>query len=369
MILRTISTALAVSLTAGCLLADFSYQQESKLTGGILAGMMKVAGAFSKQAREPMRSTMAVKGNRMFSQTGNTAQIIDLDREVITNVDFEKKTYSEMTFAEFAQAMEKMAQKMKQSKDADKVDMSFNASVNETGQTKSIQGMDAKQVILSMEMQGTDKQSGQQGGMMVVSNMWLAPKVSGYDEFTNFYKRMGEKIAWAPGAGMMSMGRSEVAKGFSELYKEASKMDGMPILQIVTMRPKLDLETEKQLAEAMAKQDPTAPKPAEPQGPTAGQVAGEAAGSAAAGAVAGRLGRLGGLGGLGGFGRRKKQQQQEQEQQQAPAQEQGAPQATGALIEMTMETSNFSSASVDASKFDVPGGFKRVESDMLKALR
>jgi hypothetical protein len=365
MILRTLSTALVASLTAGCLFADFSYQQESKLTGGMLAGMMKVAGAFSKQAREPMRSTMAVKGNRMFSQTGNTAQIIDLDKETITNVDFEKKTYSEMTLAEFAQAMEKMAQKMKQSKDADKVDMSFNASVKQTGQTKSLQGMDARQVILSMEMEGTDKDSGQKGGMMVISNMWLA-KVSGYDEISNFYKRMGEKIAWMPGTGMMAMGRSEVAKGFSELYKEASKLDGMPIVQIVTMRPKLDPETEKQLTDAMAKQDPTAPKPEEPQGPTAGQVAGDAAGNAAAGAVAGRLGRLGGF---GGFGRRKKQQEVQPQPAPAEQQQQGAPQASGALLEMTMETSNFSTGPVDSSKFDVPAGFKKVESDMQKALR
>jgi hypothetical protein len=219
-----------------------------------------------------------------------------------------------------------------------------------------------------MEMEGTEKDSGQKGGMLVISNMWLA-KVSGYDEISNFYKRMGEKIAWMPGTGMMAMGRSEVAKGFSELYKEASKLDGMPLVQIVTMRPKLDPETEKQLAEAMAKQDPAAPKPEEPQGPTAGQVAGDAAAGAATGAAASRLGRLGGLGGLGGFGRRKKQQEEQPQPAPAQQQQQGAPQASGALLEMTMETSNFSTGPVDGSKFEVPAGFKKVESDLQKALR
>ena len=70
-----------------------------------------------------------------------------------------------MTFAEFAQAMQKMAQKVKGSKDAENVDMSFNASVKETGQAKTLQGMDAKQVILSMEMEGTDMRGADPRGM------------------------------------------------------------------------------------------------------------------------------------------------------------------------------------------------------------
>ena len=55
----------AVAVAAGMLLADFSYEQTSKITGGAIAGMMKVVGAFSRQAREPIRSTVAVKGDRM----------------------------------------------------------------------------------------------------------------------------------------------------------------------------------------------------------------------------------------------------------------------------------------------------------------
>jgi hypothetical protein len=36
-------------------------------------------------------------------------------------------------------------------------------------------------------------------------------------------------------------------------------------------------------------------------------------------------------------------------------------------MEMTTELSGFSSGAVDASKFEVPAGFKQVESPMLKA--
>jgi hypothetical protein len=38
-------------------------------------------------------------------------------------------------------------------------------------------------------------------------------------------------------------------------------------------------------------------------------------------------------------------------------------------MEMTTELSGFSSAPVDPSKFEVPAGFKQVESEMMKAMR
>jgi hypothetical protein len=362
MIYKSFIATLSVFLTAGCLLADFSYQQETRITGGAMAAMMKMAGAFSKQARQPMGGTIAVKGNRMFHQTGNGAQIIDLDKETITEIDFEKKTWSQITFAQMAEAIERAMKKLNQD---GAPEMKMSATVKETGQSKLIRGVDTKQVILSMEMAATDKKSGQEGGMMMVANMWLATTISGYEEVTAFYQRMGQKLAWSPGAGMMGMGRPDMAKGFADLYKESSKLAGVPVLQVTTMRPKLDPETEKQLAEAMAQQqaavEQSPPAPAE-QRPGAGAAAGEAS----SGAIAGRLGRLGGF---GGFGRRKKQAEAPPQPQAPQAAASGSPAAPEALMEMTTETSNFSNAAVDGARFEVPAGFKQVESQTLKGMR
>jgi hypothetical protein len=73
-------TAFAVSP----MLADFSYQEKSTITGGMMASMMKVAGVFSKAAREPIEATVAVKGNRMAHRSDRHSSIIDLDAETIT---------------------------------------------------------------------------------------------------------------------------------------------------------------------------------------------------------------------------------------------------------------------------------------------
>jgi len=73
--------------------------------------------------------------------------------------------------------------------------------------------------------------------------------------------------------------------------------------------------------------------------------------SAAASAIAGRL---------GGFGRKKTEDKPEP----APA-DQKQP-GGGMLVEMTTERSMFSTASVDASKFEIPAGFKEQQSDVAK---
>src|SRR5215472_16781356 len=105
MLRRFVSIGGVLIFSSATLLADFSYQQTNTLTGGALKTAMKVAGVFSKQAREPMESTIAVKGNRMATRAASHMSIIDLDKETVTSVDLQKKSYSVMTFAQFKQAM------------------------------------------------------------------------------------------------------------------------------------------------------------------------------------------------------------------------------------------------------------------------
>src|SRR5262252_3344660 len=100
---KSIGLIALLLLAASLLPADFSYQEKSTITGGALLSMMKVVGVFSKQAREPIEAAVAVKGNRMVHRSAHNASIIDLDSQTITHVDFEKKSYSVMTFEQMKQ--------------------------------------------------------------------------------------------------------------------------------------------------------------------------------------------------------------------------------------------------------------------------
>src|SRR4051812_36398042 len=113
--LLTISMVLA----AAPLMADFTYTETTTITGGAMKSMMAVASVFSKQLREPIASTISIKGDRMLHKSATHASVIDLGTQTITNIDFQKKQYSVMTFEEMKQALDQMAQKMKQKENGD----------------------------------------------------------------------------------------------------------------------------------------------------------------------------------------------------------------------------------------------------------
>jgi hypothetical protein len=370
--IRHLSMAAAVAcLSASFLRADFSYEQTTKVTGGMMAGFMKFAGAFSKQARGPMKMTVAVAGDRMATTSDDLIHVIDLSKETMTTINLKDRTYSVMTFADMKRAMEKMSEKLNQQKDAS---VDFKVDVKSTGATRQISGLDTRETILTITAEGTDAKSGAKGGTSITTNMWLASNLPGYDEVKNFHSRMAQKIAWNPGSGFLSAVTAQqpgASKGFAEMYKEASKLEGIPVLQVTRIAGAgQGAPTEADLAAAQqSQQQEQTPPPS----------VSEAAGSAAAGAAASRMGKIGGiaggLGGFGGFGRKKKKQPEEEAKAAEPAPA-PAPQASaagptppGTLIELTAEMSSFSSALVDTTKFDVPSGFKQVENPMQKALR
>jgi hypothetical protein len=312
---------------------DFSYQQTTRMTGGAMMGAMRVAGAFSRQAREPMTATVSVKGNRAAHAYKDHSQIIDLDAETFTDINFENKTYSVMTFAEFKEQMEKALQRMQ---DDQQASPEFNVTVKTTGATKQIAGYDTKEMLITMTMEGTDQKSGQKGGMAFTISSWIAPKVAGSDEMNAFYMKMAGKLQWMPGAGGLAAARPEMAKAMAAAWKEMAKLDGTQVLQVMRMTPAVEGQAVSG-STGSAPQQQSTPKAETPS---------------LGGAI------RGGLGGFGGFGRKKKQEEPKKEDETAAA---PAADASGVLMEMTTETSGFSSASVDPSKFTIPAGFKKVE--------
>jgi len=314
-----------VVLASGTLLADFTYQETSTVTGGAIAGMLKVAGVFSKAAREPMQATISVKGDRMLHGSKTHVSIIDLSTQTITSVDLQKKTYSVMTFDEMKQALEQMQQRMKKN---EKGEMNFKVDANATGKTKQVAGFDAKEMILKMTMEATDEKSGQKGAMVITTDMWIAPVVPGYQEVRNFYRRMAEKMSWTPG-GNMFMANPDAAKGMAEVYKEVAKLDGIPVQQNIVMGG-----SGQPPAEGAQPQQPQQ----QVDKPTVGSV----------------------LGGRFGLGKKKTSSD-------APPASNTSSGTPGSLLEMTTELSGFSPAPVDDSQFAVPAGFKKVESDLKRA--
>ncbi len=360
-----IATILAC-VAAPFLHADFSYEQTTKITGGAMVGMMKFAGAFSKDARkamDPIKSTTALQGNRMVHRTADSASIIDLDKETITTVNYAKKTYSVATFAQIKQGMEEMSQKMHEQKASstdqnpsgknENVDMHFDVKVNDTGQSKVINGNNAHEMIMTITMQGTDAKSGTKGGLDVTTDMWVAPQVAGYQEARDFYRRMSEKLEWTPGANPILMSRPDMARAMAQLYKEGSKLDGMPVYETIKMGGKMEGTADNSGSQSSSESQPA--KSSQDSAPPPASV------SQALGAALGSR--------FGGFGRHKKQAQQDDSNSTASTSSSNTStssngntsSASGSLVEMTTEVLSYS-ATADPSLFEIPSGFSQVEN-------
>ncbi|MGI8959221.1 MAG: hypothetical protein ACR2IV_05585 [Bryobacteraceae bacterium] len=365
-VVRSAVTGILVCCATPYLYADFSYEQTTKITGGAMVGMMKFAGAFSKDARKAMdatKSTTAIKGNRMVHRTADSASIIDIDKETITQINYAKKTYSVATFAQIKQAMDDMAQKAREQKpnsaeqkgnNGEQVDMHFDVKVNDTGQSKLINGNDAHEMIMTITMQGADPKSGAKGGIDMTTDMWIAPQVAGYQEVRDFYRRMSEKLEWTPGANPIMMSRPDMARAMAQLYKEGAKLDGMPVYETIKMGGKMEGTPDASSSQSQSQSQPQASRDSNPP-PTSVT-------SALGAALGGRL---------GGFGRRKKQAPADSDTNSPPASTNtgstaanGSNTASGSLIEMTTEVISYSSGPADSSGFEVPSGFSQVQEPL-----
>ena len=348
----------AIAITAlltSPLYADFSYTEKTQVTGGSLQSVLKVAGVFSRQAREAntaIVSTVSIKGNRMSRVSAQRTEIIDLDKETVTDIDNLKKQYQVITFAQMRQQMETAMAKAQQQPrggtagaGAQAPDIKFEVHVRNTGAAKQVAGLSSQESILTMAMNATDMKSGQTGSFAITNDMWMVPEIPGYDEVRDFYRKYAEKMgkvfspAFSPTVMAQYRGAGE---GMAELVKEMSKLKGVPVQQVTRMGTTTDGKPLPASSEAAL------PETKGPEMPTAGEVAQQSAAAAIAS-------RLGGFGGLGGFGRKKKAE--------APAEPMGdaTAQATQAvLIETTTEVTGFA-RTADEANFAIPAAYRQTD--------
>ena len=348
-----------VSLYAG----DYTYQQTTQITGGSLLQMMKTVGVFSSQARhigDPVVSAIYLKDNRLANVSPENIEIIDLDKQTVTQIDVQKKTYYVSTFAQMKQAIENARAQIQQqaatepqqpaaSPNAQNVKMSFDVKVRNTGAQKEISGLQSSESILTLMMNATDTQSQQTGSMGITNDMWMVPSIPGYDQVRDFYKRFAAEMSDATvglGYDFSKMLSQNPAAGqaLNDMAGEMQKLQGVPVMEIMRMGATANGQPLPAASEAPL------PAPSSPSAPSAGKIA-------KAGMTSMVSSRLGGF----GFGKKKQNPPDQGVDQNTNAGAQTQP-TSSILMETQITTSNFSSASVDPSHFEIPAGYKQVEA-------
>jgi hypothetical protein len=374
-------TALVVLLLCNRLMfADASYQETSQITGGSLVAPMKSMGFLSKSMRDmfaPITTTTMVHGNQKVVVSKDSTEITDLDRETITHIDNVHKTYSVVTFAQMRQAFENVPKQMEQAKQSQqpvqqpaqqpKSDLktSFDVNVKNTGVSKEVNGLMAQEQLVTMQMHVTDPNAPPTDAAnsvtyVVTTDAWIAPDPPEVKEIQDFDKRFGEKLmagvdfsAWKaqmtnqnPAMSQMFSGQPGSQDAMAQMAKEMAKLQGTRVMEVTRMGG-----TGPGTAQGSGQATPAA---------ASGSSSGQSSSDTPPQTVTGALGSALGNSVLGGFHKKKATPPPAQPADSTAAGTQSPSGTT--LMEMTTQKSNFSQAAVSSSAFEVPAGFKKVES-------
>jgi hypothetical protein len=251
---------IALLLLTGLMLSSYSIRADVRADektrvelAGMLGRMMNMFGG--KAAREGVTSSVAVKGDRKATLNDTTGQIVDLAEEKIYDLDLKKKTYKVTTFAELRQQMEEARKKAEEEarkapeaetpapagRDPNHKEVEVDFDVKDTGEKKPINGFDTHQVIMTVTVREKGKTLEQGGGLVLTSDMWLAPKIAAMQEVAAFDLKYAQKL-YGPmltgiSASQMAMVMASypmIKDAMAKMRTEGGKLDGTAIQTTVT---------------------------------------------------------------------------------------------------------------------------------------
>ncbi|HTX35053.1 MAG TPA: hypothetical protein VME43_08525 [Bryobacteraceae bacterium] len=236
----------------------------------------------------------AIKGQKEVEDRGRVTTVMDFDAQTLTTIDHNAKTYKVVRFSDLGNNPR-----------AGEV----QADVQNTGRKKTINGFEATELLMTVQLDAArGSQPGFKGQMEV--ELWMSKDVPGSQELRAFYRR--NAAHWPVGG---SDGSASMQKAMAKLQQQFAELDAVPVLEVIRMKSGAGASPYgSQMDQARARLEALA----------------KGGGPNAAGAQQ-ALDRLNAMSG------------------------------GGSLFDVTMESGNFSSAPVPDSLFAIPAGYRKVD--------
>jgi hypothetical protein len=209
-----------------------------------------------KGAREGVVSTVAVKGDRKATMSDTTGQIVDLSEEKIYDLDIRKKTYKVTTFAQLRAEMEKAQREAEKAareerpsepskpaeKDPNEKEFEVDFDLKNTGASRSINGFDTKQTVMTITVREKGKTLNESGGIVMTTDMWMAANAPSTKELIDFERRYAQQL-YGPamtGASAADMAMAmamypQMKPALEKMRAEGTKIEGTAILTEMKM--------------------------------------------------------------------------------------------------------------------------------------
>ena len=328
---QEIAAAICLLVVPRLVFADVVVKQRTSavMVGGVIKSNGTITTTISGD-KERNDSEMKTKV-LISSPTVKTIDIMRLDKEVVWNLDPKKQTYTEMTFAEMralmdsaSAQMQAMAQESKERKHNEDVEVSPpQFKVERTGNKATIAGYACEEAVMTVITKTKDKKTGDTGTFTLQNRMWVTRDWAGQNEYEAFSTKMAAKMGFGRGMESTQSYLAMMGLDAEDLHREMAKVGGFPMKQEMSMFALGGPGTQKAEAKEKSGETEESASPAD------------------------KLKKLGGL-----FGKKK------DKDKEAKAKEPQA--APGALFSMTIEVESVSTGGVDATRFEIPTGYKKV---------
>lgn len=256
---------LVIALIVPAAFASATVEQHTTMKfGGMIGRMANMFGG--KAAKEGMDSLTVVKGDRRISRNGDMAEIVDLGEEKVYTLNAKNRTYTVMTFAELRKQFEDMKKQMEAGPGAASdgksqgPEYTVDVDVRETGAKETINGFDAKQVVVTVTSHEKGKKIEESGGGVLTADLWMGPKVAALDEVATFERRYIQKL-WGDTLDVRSFAAlAAMAPGFADAMKKfqqkSESLNGTPIRTTLTYESVAGTAT-RQAEQSDSTADPT----------------------------------------------------------------------------------------------------------------
>lgn len=330
--------------------ADITIEEHIGLQGNGIMSMANMQGntrtmISGKRARTESDLQMQSRLVKMFDRSGPTAEIVRLDDDKVYQLQLKKKTYTETTFAEQREKLQKALEQQRQAQaqqqqtssgvDESKCEwLPPKVDVNRTGEKNTIAGFDAERVVVSAVQSCKVKDTNQVCDFGLSLDQWVAPKFEGDSEAIAYQRAYAEKMGITAAASRDFSERAEAMFGrYKDLWRELGAklkdVKGYPVKSAFGF--------------GMGGPQCQDTKQAQTSQPSGG------------GGIAGQLG-----GAIGGLFGKKKDKTADTQTAAAPS---TLPNGLIPVLTLTSELVSVSHDAVSPQSFEVPSDFKKVNQE------
>jgi len=212
------------------------YVTESRIEmGGMLGAMAGMMGDLT----EPTIETTLIGDGVIRTDNDASSTIIRLGEGSMVQINHEEKSWYSFEFGDFGTMLDEMkteAQAEASAAQAEALEMTGSFSMDRTDRRQSVNGYDAEQVFMTIELAAAESGTSPMGSgrMVMFIESWMSPALATHPAFQSMNEQARDFVRNGAefGMGDMSaamMGGDQMGEALQQFQEQLQSLEGMPV--------------------------------------------------------------------------------------------------------------------------------------------